>query len=148
MNELQLIQRQVDLERGHFLWVARACARGVGLTGSGYAAPFVSALIGYLDFALARLSAEPRLEAQLRELASSTDPRAWQSFAQEFNAIALSRFAVFDDLQARKATVAEWRATSGIDADSIVLERTLHTQLIAALPPGVNLDSARLGGFS
>jgi hypothetical protein len=128
MNEIQIIQNQLATERLHFSEVATACAAALD---SGKLAPggdFARSCADYFAFAITRvpgISTSPLADASAER---------WREFLRSFNAQVSKHFAVMDDLVTRNLSVANWRARSRIDADTIVTERTLYTRVKATVP--------------
>jgi hypothetical protein len=87
-----------------------------------------------LDETLARSGksreALAKLEAALASSPASAD-RTWRDFGEFFNAAWSPRRDAIDQLLERNARVGDWRVISGIDADSILEERTRHARVAA-----------------
>jgi hypothetical protein len=66
----------------------------------------------------------------------------WTDFEQFLASIWSARRAELDKLFAQQARVTDWRAVSGIDADSIFDERSRYARVRAALPAGIELPAA------
>jgi hypothetical protein len=77
-----------------------------------------------------------RLEAAV---ASDGTAERWQEFVQFFNGAWSARREALETLLAAHARTNDWRALSGIDADSILEERRRYAQVSARLPPGIEL---------
>ncbi|HKD55054.1 MAG TPA: hypothetical protein VKB72_12640 [Steroidobacteraceae bacterium] len=75
-----------------------------------------------------------------------TPPSSWSEFAQYFNGVWSTRRDAVDALLAPNPRVSDWRAVSGIDADSILEERQLYARVGERLPPGVSLSGSDPGG--
>jgi len=71
---------------------------------------------------------------------------SWRAFAQFFNGAWSTRRNALDELFERKATVADWRVVSGIDADSILEERNRYQRVRAKLPAGIELHAPIVKG--
>jgi hypothetical protein len=65
----------------------------------------------------------------------------WSDFEQFLTGVWSTRRDTLDKLFAQQARVTDWRAVSGIDADSIFEERTRYTKVRAALPAGIELSA-------
>jgi hypothetical protein len=65
----------------------------------------------------------------------------WTDFRQFFAGAWSARRDTLDKLFAQQATVSEWRAVSGIDADSIFDERSRYARVRTALPAGIELPA-------
>ncbi len=65
----------------------------------------------------------------------------WADFLLFFDGAWSARRDTLDKLFAQQAKVADWRAVSGIDADSIFDERTRYARVRATLPEGVELPT-------
>ena len=63
-------------------------------------------------------------------------PQAWDRFARYFNELWDVRRAALDELLVRNPRIADWRAVSAIDADSVLTERARYAELAAQLPAG------------
>jgi hypothetical protein len=74
--------------------------------------------------------------------ASDVVPARWRAFGDYFNEVWSARRARIDSELARRTRSADWRAMSGIDADSILEERRRYAAVRAALPPTVRLGPA------
>jgi hypothetical protein len=61
-------------------------------------------------------------------LATASDPARWVDFLNFFTAPWSTRRNELDKLFAQQATVTDWRTVSGIDADSILDERTRYAR--------------------
>jgi hypothetical protein len=71
---------------------------------------------------------------------AGTDPH-WDEFLQFFSGAWSARRDQLDSLLEREATVADWRAVAGIDADSIFEERSRYARVRATLPAGVEMPT-------
>lgn len=71
---------------------------------------------------------------------AGADPR-WDEFLQFFSGVWSARRDQLDALFERQATVADWRAVSGIDADTIFEERSRYARVRATLPAGVEMPA-------
>ncbi len=92
-------------------------------------------------FALSGTSREAlaKLEAALR---ATTDQAArWADFLLYFDGAWSARRDALDKLLAQHARVTDWRAVSGIDADSVFDERQRYSKVRAALPEGLDLPA-------
>lgn len=65
----------------------------------------------------------------------------WTEFQQFFAGAWSARRDALDKLFAQQASVSDWRAVSGIDADSIFDERSRYARVRAALPVGIELPA-------
>src|SRR5579872_2850285 len=133
MNEIDLIRRQLATECQHFAEVASDCAANVGSHPD-----FNRACAQYLAFAVTRMEGHAKpgpLQALLTAARAAPDSSpAWKSFFAAFNEQLQKRIKDLDALAARNPLVTEWRSASGIDADSIVTERTLYNSMKATMP--------------
>lgn len=68
----------------------------------------------------------------------------WGDFLRFFSGAWIARRDEIDRLFERQAKVADWRAVSGIDADSIVDERSRYARVKATLPTDIEMPSTRL----
>jgi hypothetical protein len=66
----------------------------------------------------------------------------WTDFDQFLAGAWSVRRDQLDELFAQQAKVTDWRAVSGIDADSIFEERSRYAKVRAALPAGIQLPAA------
>lgn len=81
------------------------------------------------------------LRAGLRSLEDSRDPVAGVSaFADFVERVLGRRRDSLEPLFASQYTIDDWRAASGVDADSILEERERYAAVRAALPPGIALE--------
>lgn len=80
-----------------------------------------------------------RLEAALAAGESGGARAAWQEFARFFNSAWTPRRAALERALAEHLSVADWRAISAIDADSILDERNRYARVLAQLPDGIEL---------
>jgi hypothetical protein len=140
MNEIQIIQGQLATERAHFEEVAQACIQRLDATGRG-AAPaaaggsdaddnFAAACADYFGFAVTRFDAPTA-----RQLAAQLAGGLRREFLRAFTEAARSHFERLDALRTRNPPVTEWRAVSGIDADSIFAERAYYGRVKATSSP-------------
>jgi hypothetical protein len=148
MNEIQIIQQQLATERLHFAQVVAACSGSLGnatLTGAG---EFARACDDYFAFAVGRFDAGSQAAVKLAVTGNAgpaeVEP-AWSEFLRAFNEDARRHFAGLDARLTKSAPVAQWRALSRIDADSIFAERALYERVKATLPAGITL--AALAAF-
>lgn len=81
-----------------------------------------------------------RLEAALAAGESDGARAAWQEFARIFNSAWTPRRVALERALAEHLSVAEWRAISAIDADSMLDERTRYARVVAHLPAGIELQ--------
>jgi hypothetical protein len=128
MNEIQIIQNQLALERLHFAEVATACASALDKGNFWTQRELATACADYFVFAVTRL---PGMSTPPRADASAED---WRDFLRLFNDQAAKHFAAVDQLLPRNIPVTEWRARSRIDADSIITERARYARVKAAVP--------------
>jgi hypothetical protein len=88
-----------------------------------------------------------KLETALGPTADSDSTGArWTDFLRFFSGVWSARRDEIDRLFERQAKVADWRAVSDIDADSIVDERSRYARVKATLPAGIEMSptAARL----
>jgi hypothetical protein len=78
-----------------------------------------------------------KLETALRARAPE-----WADFLNFFTGPWSTRRDQLDKLLAQQAKVTDWRAVSGIDADSIFDERNRYERVRSTLPPGLELASS------
>jgi hypothetical protein len=71
--------------------------------------------------------------------AAGTAHEDWAALARFVNGAWDTRRSAIEALLATSVRVADWRAVSGIDADTIYEERALYSRVRAALPAGVEL---------
>jgi hypothetical protein len=155
VNETDIIKKQLATERLHFADVASAFLSmieqaGVSRANFDSGGGFAQACRDYFDFALTRFEGSARSDLtgrfeDAKGTRAATDRLTadrWLSFLAAFKAESNRRFAALDALSARAVLVAEWRAVSKIDADTIFRERALYERVKAALPAGVTLTSA------
>ena len=149
MNETDIIKKQLATERQHFADVASACfsvirqAR-VEQADFDHSGGFAQACRDYFGFALTRFEGSARSDLAARFDGAAQPWQAagqWLAFLETFNAESHRRFSALDALSARAVSVAEWRAVSKVDADTIFRERALYERVKAALPAGVTLTS-------
>lgn len=81
-----------------------------------------------------------RLEAALAAGESQAAGTGWQEFARFFSSTWGPRRAALEAALAEHLSVADWRAVSAIDADSMLEERKRYAGVIAQLPPGMELQ--------
>jgi hypothetical protein len=166
MNEVELIHRQLATERLHFTAAANACAQVIKTQGASGSGEFLQMCAEYFAFALARLNpatgislgheqtcstrqeGSAAVEEAARKLTlarSDTSTMAgerWGEFLQWFANELHVRFAPFEDLKSRNLPVAEWRAMSRIDADSVFTERARYRRIEETLPPHISLSDS------
>lgn len=157
MNELELIRNQLSTERSRVAVVARACA------APGASAGLREAAVDYLVFVLTRFDerdqrlaeqvpaqsfvsgalvsqggtsreALAKLAATLAEPGDAGKTQRWSAFSQFLDGPWSQRRTALDALQQKSLRIADWRAVSCVDADSIVEERTRYTRVEAQLP--------------
>lgn len=80
-----------------------------------------------------------RLEAALAAGEPQATGTGWQEFARFFNSTWGPRRTALEAPLGEQLSVAEWRAVSAIDADSMLEERKRYAGVVAQLPPGVEL---------
>ena len=83
-----------------------------------------------------------RLEAALAAGESQAGSTGWQEFARFFNSTWGPRRAALEAALAEHLSVADWRAVSAIDADSMLEERKRYARVVAQLPAGIELRQA------
>jgi hypothetical protein len=83
-----------------------------------------------------------KLEAALGPGSRGDRVGRWTDFQQFFAGAWSARRDALDKLFTHQAKVPEWRAVSGIDADSIFDERSRYARVRAALPEGIELPAA------
>ena len=128
MNEIQIIQSQLATERAHFVEITNLCAAALEQGKLPGNANLAVACADYFAFAVTRL---PGVGASPKAQDSTTH---WREFLQTFNDRATHHFATVDELRGRNLAVTEWRTRSGINADSIVMERERYARVKAAVP--------------
>ena len=128
MNEIQVIQSQLATERLHFVEVASACAAALDQGTFASQRNFAAACAEYFAFAVSRLSGTPTPPE------AGASERRWREFLHLFNERCASHFATVDELLRRNLQVTEWRARSGIDADSIMAERSRYARVKGTVP--------------
>ena len=170
MNELEQIREQLVAERRHAAAVARACASiPGGVPVQEFRNACTDYLVRVLasfeerDQRLGDLAHQPLASEDaprralvevlgrpgtsrevLEKLAAACDAnstQSWQEFLQYFTQVWCARRAAIDALLASHPRVADWRAVSGIDADSILEERTRYARVSEHLPAGVTLTA-------
>lgn len=80
-----------------------------------------------------------KLEAALGSGGDADRAARWADFLQFFSGAWSTRRDELDTLFARQAGVAEWRAVSAIDADSIFEERSRYERVHKTAPAGIAL---------
>jgi hypothetical protein len=85
-----------------------------------------------------------RLEAALGSPSRTEVERIarWTDFEQFLANVWSARRDALDELFGQQAKVTDWRAVSGIDADSIFDERSRYAKVRAVLPVGIELSAA------
>jgi hypothetical protein len=86
-----------------------------------------------------------KLEAALGSGSDADRAARWPDFFGFFSGAWSARRDELDRLFARQAKVADWRAVSGIDADSIFEERSRYERVRRTLPDGVELSPTTSG---
>ena len=83
-----------------------------------------------------------KLEAALSSAARTEAERIarWTDFEEFLTNVWSARRDTLDKLFAQQAKVADWRAVSGIDADSVFDERSRYAKVKAVLPAGIELS--------
>lgn len=81
-----------------------------------------------------------KLETALGSSSDTDRAARWPDFLQFFDGSWSPRRDELDRLFARHAKVAQWRAVSAIDADSIFDERSRYERVRTTLPAGVDLS--------
>ena len=170
MNEIELIRRQLSVERQHATDVARACASALAVADASDA--FRTASIEYLVWSLSRFEEREQVfhdllrkrfpaddpdrravEAALASPGSSrealtrlegalsgTGTDRWSEFLDFFTGAWSTRRDEIDRLFERHAKVPDWRTVSAIDADSIVDERNRYARVKATAPTDMELS--------
>jgi hypothetical protein len=77
--------------------------------------------------------------SQSRESPNENQAARWADFLLFFDGAWSARRSVLDKLFAQHAKVTDWRAVSGIDADSIFDERHRYARVHATRPEGIEL---------
>src|SRR5262249_25602695 len=129
MNELQIIQNQLQTERRHLEQAAAACAAALNAVDTRTGERFLDACSGYFSFALAQADPERiRLASAapgLLPVPKALDgPERWRSFLEACRWLMARHFDALQALQSESQSITTWRRRSGIDADSILAERT------------------------
>lgn len=164
MNEIELIRRQLTVERAHTLEVSAVCAEQL-LKVAHPSESLLQAARDYLAAALlsftqrdARLASLARrlpggepareaLNAALEKQGGSDHAQAllaresWGELADYLSGAWRSRGELIDAHLTANIKRAGWRDVAGIDADSILGERARYERLQRALAPGVTLAS-------
>jgi hypothetical protein len=83
-----------------------------------------------------------KLETALGSSAPAGESAHWTDFLRFFSGAWSARRDELDSLFAQQATVTDWRAVSGIDADSIFDERGRYARVRASLPAGLEMPAA------
>ena len=164
MNEVQLIRAQLGLERQHAAEVVRLLADGSKSPAAveafqQAAVDYLAWILSrfeerdqvFHDLLRKRVAAEDpsrrAVEAALALPGSSREAltkletalggandSAWTDFLRFFGSAWSARRDEIDRLFERQAKVTDWRTVSGIDADSIVDERSRYARVKATLP--------------
>jgi hypothetical protein len=99
------------------------------------------------DLLTSRGRSREALEKLAAALASSAEPATdqevperWQEFAQFFNGVWRARRDAIDALLGPNNRTTDWRHFGGIDADSILEERSRYARVHATLPAGAALN--------
>lgn len=93
--------------------------------------------------ALAALDLPGRGREALEKLnARGPAHESWQALARFIHGPWDARRGAIEALLASNQRVADWRAFSGLDADSVCHERALYARACAALPSGTSLGPA------
>jgi hypothetical protein len=80
-----------------------------------------------------------RLESAFAAGESPAAGAGWQEFARFFNSAWSARRTALEGALGEHLGVADWRAMSAIDADSILDERRRFARVLAQLPAGIEL---------
>ena len=67
--------------------------------------------------------------------------QAWVEFAQFFSGTWSTRRDALDALLSANSRASDWRHMSGVDADTILEERSRYARVTQTLPPGVALGA-------
>jgi hypothetical protein len=148
MNEIQIIQQQLAIERLHFAEVANTFASSLDEATLPTLSEFTHACAEYFAFAVAHLGTDSKSGAKLtvaRAAEATGAVTAWRGFIREFNSDIAKHFSGLHGTLTPSAPITQWRALSRIDADSIFAERALYEQVRKTLPSGITL--AALGAF-
>jgi hypothetical protein len=128
VNEIQIIQKQLATERLHFTQVANACAAALAQNNFTSGSDFALACADYFAFAATRVPTSPATPP------GTASPERWREFLRAFNEAAAGHYAAIEGVLSQNLPVTEWRARSGIDADSIFTERARYARVQAATP--------------
>ena len=164
MNELELIRNQLRTECNRVTHIARACAApGAPEALREAAVDYLVFVLTRFDERDRRLvehyrtqlspsdslrqeidqviahggtsrEALMKLEAALGAAGAAGKAEHWSAFGQFFEGPWRHRREGIDTLQQKIPRVADWRAVSFVDADSIVEERTRYARVAAKLP--------------
>ncbi|MGH8209075.1 MAG: hypothetical protein ACREU6_05650 [Steroidobacteraceae bacterium] len=77
--------------------------------------------------------------AKLETALSSSSDVDWTAFLRFFSGAWSARRDELDRLFEQQAKIVDWRAVSGIDADSIFDERSRYARVRTALPTGIEM---------
>jgi hypothetical protein len=101
------------------------------------------------DLLASRGRSREALEKLAAALASSAEPSAeadahgsWEEFAQFFNGVWRARRDAIDALLRPNNRTIDWRHFGGIDADSILEERSRYARVHSTLPAGASLNGS------
>jgi hypothetical protein len=172
VNELELIRNQLRAERMRVTEIALACASPGAteafrqscveylvfvltrfeerdqMLAEQYRARLAPSdpTRGPLDAILSRTGtsreALAKLEAALKTGSSSASDEQWREFGAFFEGPWCARRDALDALQERNVRVADWRAVSFVDADSIMEERSRY----ARVQPNAPAATPSVGG--
>jgi hypothetical protein len=162
VNELELIRNQLRAERDRALDLARVCAAPGASAELRQAAveylAFVLTRFDERDQRLAEqyrtrlLASDPKRQALEQILAhrgasrealakleaalgapTATQPHDWAAFGEFLEGPWRDRREALDAVQRENTRIADWRAVSFVDADSIVEERSLYARVQSRL---------------
>jgi hypothetical protein len=87
-----------------------------------------------------------RLESALAAGDAEAARVRWQEFFRFFNTSWAPRRAALEGALAEHSSIADWRAVSAIDADSMLDERKRYARVVASLPAGIELRRTSITG--
>jgi hypothetical protein len=128
MNEIQIIQNQLRIEKLHFAEIAGVCSQALDQGRFATGGDFARACGDYFTFAAARVRGSPTPPA------AEASTGQWREFLRAFTSAADKHFAPLEQPEAKGLLVTEWRARFPVDADSIVSERARYAGVKATMP--------------